>query len=702
MVSKRSPAPIACLGIGALVLASTCNAAAPTAASDPAPAVETASGGLEEIIVTAQKQTENLQRTAVAITSISEDSLLSAGVHDIDAAQNLMPSVRFQTEGASTEIFVRGVGSTVDLPNNEPPVAFNFNGAYVPREGTSVGFYDIERIELLPGPQGTLYGRSALGGAINVSFNRPTNDQYTKFSFEAGNYSLFHGTLIENVPVTDKLSVRGAFDYVKNDGYLTSGADSLDDWAVRLSALYKASDDLTVYLWGSLAEKHGAPSNLVGKGDNNHTGVGDQNAFDTSNPWNDAGASAESQTYNNKMVGGEFDLSLSNGATLTYIPSYFYLDYAANYYIENAPAFLSAHYNQVSNELRLADVSGNWNWLGGLYQYGVTNSGLFSIGGFPVVDVTHNRSEGVAAFGQATYSWTDSLRTILGGRFSHDKRSGEGLTSFGEPFSADRNYNHADWKIGVEYDLRAATMAYATVQTAFEPGSYNTFPSTATQSNFVQSAKLTAYSVGIKNRSFNEHLQVNNEVFYYDYSNLFAQSTNLGTGLLTTFNAKKVEVYGDQLDILFQPTSDDRLNVTLGYLHGRNIDFTIPQDINVGGTARDFSGYQLSNAPDWTVTGGYQHDLHLGSGYLRARADTRYEDSFWGDYAHTRGTHQNPYFKTDASLTYFASSTWDIGLWIKNISNVAVQSATAGGLGNWGATFLEPPRTFGVRGSVKF
>jgi iron complex outermembrane recepter protein len=701
MISKRCAAPVICLGV-VLFTGVACYAADPIAATEPATGAEASSAGLEEVIVTAQKKAENLQRTAVAITSISGDALVAAGANDIYAAQNLMPSVRFQTEGASTEIYVRGVGSTVDLPNNEPPVAFNFNGAYVPREGTSVGFYDIDRIELLPGPQGTLYGRSSLGGAINVSFNRPANEQYTKFSFEAGNYSLFHGTLIENLPLTDKLAVRGAFDYVTNDGYLTSGADSLEDWATRLSALYQATDDLTVYVWGSLAEKHGVPSNLVGKGDNNHTGVGDQNAYDTSNPWNDAGAEAGSQTYNNKMIGGQVDYRFSNGATLTYIPSYFYLDWASNYWIENVPAFLTAHYNQISNELRLANVSGKWNWLAGVYQYGVTNSGLFEIGGFPVIDVTRNRSEGVAAFGQATYSWTDSLRTIVGGRFSHDKRSGEGLTSFGVPFSADQDYNHADWKVGVEYDLRAATMAYATVQTAYQPGSYNTFPNTAAESNFVQSAKLTAYSAGIKNRSFDEHLQVNNEVFYYDYKNLFAQSTNLGTGLLTTFNAKKVEVYGDQLDVLFQPTSVDRLNISVGYLHGRNIDFTIPEDINVGTSVRNFGGYQLSNAPDWTVSGGYQHDVHIGSGYLRARADSRYEDSFWGDYAHTRGTHQNPYFKTDVSLTYYASSSWSAGLWVKNISNVAVQSATAGGLGNWGATFLEPPRTFGVRGSVQF
>ena len=132
--------------------------------------------GLEVITVTAQKVPEDLQKSAAAITAISGDVLIAAGVHDIREAQNLMPSVRFQAENASTEIYIRGVGSTLDLPNIEPPTAFNFNGVYIPREGTSVGLFDIAQLELLPGPQGTLYGRAALGGAVNVEFNRPTRE----------------------------------------------------------------------------------------------------------------------------------------------------------------------------------------------------------------------------------------------------------------------------------------------------------------------------------------------------------------------------------------------------------------------------------------------------------------------------------------------------------------------------------------------
>ncbi len=105
--------------------------------------------GLETVMVTARKVREDLQKTAAAVTAVPGDILVAAGVHDIRTVQNLMPSVRFQAENASTEIYIRGVGSTLDLPNIEPPTVFNFNGVYIPREGNSVGLFDLARVELL-------------------------------------------------------------------------------------------------------------------------------------------------------------------------------------------------------------------------------------------------------------------------------------------------------------------------------------------------------------------------------------------------------------------------------------------------------------------------------------------------------------------------------------------------------------------------
>ena len=636
--------------------------------------------------------------------------LQDSGVVDLRAAQKLVPSVRFQAEGASTEVYLRGVGSTLDLPNIEPPTTVNFNGIYIPREATSGPLFDVNRIEVLPGPQGTLYGRSVLGGAVNVEFNRPTRDLATEFALEAGNRSLFHATVTQNLPVSDAFALRGAVDYVNHDGYLRTGADSKDDYGVRLSGLYAPDDDLDVHVWVHTAEKNGHPANLVRKGYNGGSFDGSPHAFESNDPWNDVIApgvpQAEDQAYEVWIVGAEVDWRIGD-VTLTYLPSYLYLDWAADYWLESLPAFLSAHYNQVTQELRLSGAAGErWTWLAGLYGYRVTNDGLFTVtyppefgGLFTLADITRNRLEGIAGFGQVMYALDDAWRIVAGGRYSYDRREGDGRAYGAVPFTFRKSFDHADWKLGVEYDAGDTTMLYGNVQTAYQPGTYNAFPSTPAQSNLVDEASLTAFTVGVKSRMLAERLQVNNEAFYYDYRDLFAQSFNLGTALLTTFNAEQVEIYGNQLDLLLQATDVDRMNLSVGYLHARNEEFVVPEDIDIGPGTHDFAGYPLQNAPDWTVSAGYQHDFRLGGGYLRTRGDVRYESSFWGTFAQNRGTQQEAYTKSDASLTYLPDGDrWSVGLWIRNIEDEAVQAATtAGQFGPYAVTFLEPPRTYGIR-----
>lgn len=323
------------------------------------------------------------------------------------------------------------------------------------------------------------------------------------------------------------------------------------------------------------------------------------------------------------MTGAELTWKLGAN-TLTWIPAYFHLDWSGNYWLENIPALLTAKYDQVTQELRLTgDPAARWQWLAGLYAYRVTNSGDLIVGGFPLADVERNRLSGVAAFGQATLDVTDRFRFTVGGRVSRDDREGRGATPFGQPFSSDESYDRVDWKLGVEYDARAQSMLYGTVQTAYQPGTYNLFPSTATESNRVAPAKLTSYTVGAKNRFLDDRLQANVEAYYYDYRDLFVQSFNLNTALLTTFNAQKVEIYGTQLDVLYKPVPAGRLNVSVGWLHARNREFVVPANVNIGTPQRDFRGYALQYAPDWTVTAGYQHDFPIGAGYLRARARRR-------------------------------------------------------------------------------
>src|SRR5271155_1063555 len=145
-------------------------AAQTTAAAAPAPASPDA---LAEITVTAEKTTESLQKADAAITAVPADIMVDEGITDLRQAQMVVPSVRFQAEGNTTQVFIRGVGANLDYANIEPNVAFNLAGIYMPREATSAAFFDIGQLEVLPGTQGTLYGRSAIGGTINITPTKP-------------------------------------------------------------------------------------------------------------------------------------------------------------------------------------------------------------------------------------------------------------------------------------------------------------------------------------------------------------------------------------------------------------------------------------------------------------------------------------------------------------------------------------------------
>ena len=454
------------------------------------------------------------------------------------------------------------------------------------------------------------------------------------------------------------------------------------------------------------------------RGINPVTGAFEPGRYLTANPWNDRfpapyGAvlpfgqpQAEGQHNSNDMLGGQVDVKPAADITLTWIPSYLRVKTSPDYWLGAFPGNESGNYRQITNELRLAAGRPWGEWLGGLYAYDLDSDGTFTFGSFTpgdgvlVSNVNRNRLSGEAVFGQLTLDVTPQWRWILGGRYSRDDRTGRG--DFGTaggpaPYSYARDFSHADYKAGVDFDVAPHVMLYAATQTGYQPGTFNAFASTPAVTNAVDQATLTAYTAGVKSRIADALLQINDEVFYYDYRGLFASAYNTVLNSDQTFNAQKTETYGDQLDLLFKPAAGDQLNLSVGYLHARSVRFTLPDG---GG---NFDGYQLQYAPDWTLSVGYHHDVAWHSGYWRLAADSRYEDSFYADFSHTPGGRQAPYIKTDASLTYTGErGAWSVGAWVKNVSNVAVIAATAGGsnlpaLAQGATAFLEPPRTIGLR-----
>jgi iron complex outermembrane receptor protein len=669
---------------------------------------------LQEITVTAEKQTENLQETAAAVTAISSDQLLAQGVTDLISAEKLVPSARFQAEANNTQVIVRGVGSVLDQPNVEPNVAFNLAGIYLPREADSSAFFDLQQMEVLPGSQGTLYGRSAIGGTINLTPTRPGFNDDGMSLLEVGNYSAVHALVTQNLKASDSVALRAAVDYAYNDGFEVTGADSKNDISARLSAIINPTDQLTAYLWVQGAQKHGYTENLVNKGTDPTDGKYCETCFFYPNdPWNDTrtGAFAEpygtpdraKNHYETYVVGGQIDYDFG-GAVLSYLPSYLYLDSAPEYWLSAIDTINTDHFNQVTQELRLASKGdGPFKWLAGLYYFNSRNSGLFSLfinEPFALYqsNVAADRLAGEAAYGQLTYSVTDSTRVTGGARISTTSRTANGLEVValgGLPYTFDKTYTHADWKIGVEQDLERGVMAYATIQTGYEPGTFNELPNTATFSNEVKPQRLTAYTVGLKSRWLDDRLQINDEIFYYDYRDLLIQSYDIALPYNDVFNAAKVAIKGDQLDVLALVFTQDQFNANLGYSHARNVDFITPQGGN-------YDGLQLAYAPDFTATTGYTHNIPLGQAMLRAHLDWSWQSSWYGDYVHNKGVEQDAYSKGDASLTYDASK-WTFGLWVKNMTNRVVIAATAAaGVPGPATSYLDDPRTYGIRFTVKY
>lgn len=668
--------------------------------------------GLEEITVVAQKRESLLQKTPAAITAISEERLITDGITDLRRAQMYVPGVRFQAEGNNTQVFIRGVGSNLDFANVEASVGFILNGLYIPREGTVGAFFDLAQLEVLPGPQGTLYGRSSIGGNIVASFNRPDHDYSGSVLVEAGNNDLVHVSYAQNVPVSKTLALRAAVDYAQDDGIMRTGAASKDDTGIRLSALYTPAEDFSVYVWGQSARKDGHPQNLVNKGLDPKTFQYSENEFLTSDPWDDRRSppfapfgfpKTEHQKYESYIVGAEVNWDVGD-LRLTYVPGYFNLKSNPYFWIGDILANLPAEYEQQSHELRASKELDRHRWMVGVYLYRVENSGnqrLFVNQPFAFLqtNILDNRIDNAATFGEYEYSWTDSLRLTLGGRFSYDERKANGLAPDqlgAAPWDFHKDYQQFDWKVGLDYDVTEDILLYGGIQTGSKPGTYNELPETPTFDNAVDPTDLLAYTVGMKSTLMDASVNLNLEAFYYDYSDLAIQAYDVSAPFNPQFTADKVEIYGMQLDLKWRLGEQSMFDLNMSYTHARNEDFVTP-------AGDDFSGYQTPYSPDWTALLRYQYVIPMSGGDLVARLSARYESSWYADYAHNPGVRQQSYWKEDVSLTYESNANWTIGLWANNLSDEPVMAAAAGqGIPGPASTYLEDPFMAGIRATYRY
>ena len=684
---------------------------------------------LEEVIVTAQKRVSTVQDTPVAITAYSGEVLANFVVTDAADLNGKVPNLHIGKNGPDMEISIRGINSTNNFESGDPAAAFHIDGIYLARPiGAGAVFYDLERVEVLNGPQGTLYGRNATAGSINVITNKPGEEFEASLEMNLGNYDRVYTQGMVNLPVSDQVQVRAAYFTDDRDGYFDlehretgedlDGGDSTDDYGARLHGLYQPTDNISLLLSGYYLKREGNPPgqvDLPAEGDIHEQVASGESKSDIE----DWGIKAE--------LNWELDF-----ATLTYLGSSRETTYeitdghpAGEGALSDALINVDNEMEQYSHELRLtSNNAGPLQWIGGLFYFKEEQDiyaqlqDIVPLGPppIPMAELTFDqpdvKSTSKAVFGQGSYDFAEDFRITAGLRYTEDEKSRTGsstvsLDEFGlvlqsVPNIADEDWNKTTWKLALDWFVREDAMLYFSVATGYKAGGY--FDGIAP--NDYDEEEVLAWEVGSKNQLLDNRLQLNLAAFYYDFDDFQVTQTEPLAGLppgsqgSVTRNAGEAEVYGAELSAIFLATEADRFNLMLSYLHTEFTEFDLYDPIN--DVQNDLSGNELNKSPDWTATLGYQHDWSLGEkGDITVGILAYYMGDHYLRFQNDSLTEQDSYTKLDLNLTYTsAQGNWFVSAYGKNVTDEDVMvSATVltGASGGFAA-----PRTYGVRAGMNW
>ncbi len=585
-----------------------------------------ASDGLEEITITAERREETVQRSSLSVEVLDTDALRKAGVAQAIDLTAAIPGVQVGSGGPQPQVYIRGIGDYGATSVSNPAIAFNVDGVYVARSTAIVGnFYDLARIEVLKGPQGTLYGRNASGGAINLVPNLPSTDGFGGYAqVGAQNYGGKSAEAALNIPLGSTLAGRVSAEATDRDGYLSDGSSDENHASARVQLLWRPTSAFDLRLWGAYAHAGGKGigfalydpthtfiplrldpwTSITGPEANAIIAAGNAVLATVRGPsptgsWLDLFSAAnirqDIETYN---AHAEINLR-TDWATLTVLPAYqsarlSYRTYPALSYettdLQGNPETSYA----TSLEVRLGNNTERLKWVLGAFYYDENQHSRSTINnGFTqrlsVQGGQQTRS--YAAFGQTTYSVADSFRVIAGLRYTRERKQadferynfvptaecffggapGTPTVCFNDAISKRVTDDATNYRVGMEYDLSEHNMLYATVASGFKAGG---IPQ-ANVSAF-RPEELTAHTLGSRNRFWSDRLQVNIEGFYYDYQDhqeFVVGADDAGKIGAFPLNAGDATSYGGSIDIVWAPTRADQLRFAAEYVHARYDSF---------------------------------------------------------------------------------------------------------------------------------
>jgi iron complex outermembrane receptor protein len=706
---------------------------------------EARSKGIAEVVITAQKVAQPASKTPVALSVMSGQDLKEAGVTDARSMAEMLPNVEISKESGMLQVAIRGVTSLDMTEKGDPSAAFHIDGAYVPRyEAQTAAFFDLDRIEVLRGPQGTLYGRNATAGAINLITNKPSEKLEGSIGIDIGNYNTRRLDGVINVPISSMWALRAALSTSKHDTYLNPGPnkvqlESQDDKSARVHLLGNFSADTSLLLTAESSKIQGGPPSPVpntnfftgtlvenlpfspaGTGNNIEHPVYVDRGSDVQRtaaaPFkDDANAHRDNRADSFR---GEFKTRVG-AVDVTYqlASMRLYLDQVNNGIYFGFPFVnaLTGDSRALSHELRFNSTgTGPLRWVAGLYYFNETilrdsvyNTYITApFGSFTVSQPFDARitNKSQAAFGQLTYSLRSDTRLTAGLRGTRDRKTGSDplggapavapATSSEQAYTADVKFRNTSWKVGIDHDLARNVMVYANVSTGYKAGGFNS----ARAAGSYKPESLTAYEAGIKGRFFENTVQLSASAFHYAYKDQQLTSTSCrtndpGTCDSYTVNAANSKVDGLELEGKMRVGDDGELRGSLSFTDASFKNYKPSASV-------DYSGQHLDRAPTSTANLGYTHHFAVaGGGDVAATIGTHFTSSYLiSDLAANVRYRQPSAHKSDASLVYTtASGTWMVQAYVRNIEDeIKIESRVPGGF------FISDPRTYGVRVGYNF
>ncbi|GLT01429.1 TonB-dependent receptor [Sphingobium jiangsuense] len=616
------------LGLAQFLIGVSAVAMMPAAAQAQEGAAPADQGDVQDIVVTAQFRQESSQKAALSLDVLSADTLAKAGVAQATDIARIAPGVQITQGGTALQIYIRGAGDFSTTSYSNSAVAQNFDGVFAARTQYVAGtFFDLERVEVLKGPQGTLYGRNATGGALNIIPVQPRLGEFGGY-MSAGfqNYNGFSAEGALNVPIGEKVALRASFQGVSRDGYISDGTDDDKHHSFRLQLKAEPNEDVTIRFGlnyqhlggkgpGKVVYERTAPvaPGLVNAGPiipgDRWTSINDTlnglisqvtappgiYPIDTSTAYQDVDVWG---------VNAHLDWDLGP-ATLTVIPAYQRVVLASNSYPAMRFTTVNPYDGKPSSsdaqtlEVRLGNATDTLKWVIGGYFFNEDQDSFNEVRIGRASDtafIADLNTRAYAVFGEATYSLTDFFRVTGGLRYTDETKkvdahryahsgssacpnggSGPGgsceiLTAAGTYVQGTYSANRVNYKVGVEFDAARDSMLYASVVTGFKSGG---------QSNAdidpYKPEDVTAYTIGSKNRFFGRLVQLNAELFYMDYRDRqenFSQLDRGGAQVSSLFNAGKAVAKGASVDLTLRPTRLDNFRVAVEYVKSKYKDFS--------------------------------------------------------------------------------------------------------------------------------